>query len=74
MNIKNVLEEFHDVNVVIIRWQIKWFGTYIYAVQQVPWMADHVAAFLDETFGSDKILWKNLTLVGHSVGAHFAGE
>jgi pancreatic triacylglycerol lipase len=64
----------HDVNVVVASWG---GGAktpcYNWAARRVPKIGAVVAEFLDFMLGSDESTWKELTVVGHSLGAHIAG-
>lgn len=83
-NLKVVGSEFHkiaetfryayDANVVQIIWNTGAFSTYNEAIRQVPGMALYVAEYLDKKLSNYPILWKNLTIIGHSLGAHMAGK
>jgi pimeloyl-ACP methyl ester carboxylesterase len=60
-----------DVNLVKVIW---FAGVYDSAVSEAPDIARTVADYLDKKLGKDQKLWKQLTIVGHSLGAHIAGK
>lgn len=72
--IAETFQNGYDVNVVQIIWETGAFSTYNEAIRQVPGMALHVAEYLDNKLSYHPILWRNLTIVGHSLGAHIAGK
>lgn len=39
----------------------------------MPLIAKRVAQFLDQKLSNNSIVWKNLTIVGYSLGAQMAG-
>jgi hypothetical protein len=65
----------HEVNVVIASWG--WGAQagicYNWAVDRVPVVGAIIAEFLDFLLGREVEPWSELTIVGHSLGAHVAG-
>lgn len=62
-----------NYNSVSVRWTVQTFG-YNPAVNNVPIIAKQIAKFLDLKLKNNTVQWKNLKIVGHSLGAHIAGE
>lgn len=71
-NIFNAFVKQHDVNAVAVKWKPGQFTTYGTDVHFLPQIAKKVAAFLDEKLGTNPVLWRNLTIVGHSLGIVFS--
>jgi pimeloyl-ACP methyl ester carboxylesterase len=67
-NIRRAFLNKHDVNAVAVKWKAGQFATYGTDVHFLPQIAKRVAAYLDEKLGTNPVLWKNLTIVGHSLG------
>lgn len=70
---KSFLENF-DVNVIIVSWgKVAKTWSYEWAALNTKEIGKVVAVFLDTLFEDDLAQWENLTVVGHSLGAHVAG-
>lgn len=65
---------FHEVNFIAVNWQ-KGSDTvnYFSARRNVREVAEHVAKFLDFMWEMYMINMNDLTIIGHSLGAHIAG-
>lgn len=61
-----------DVNIVIVKWS-RGSLYYTAALDYVPKVGAQIAKFLDKHLGTNEKSWKDLKLVGHSLGAHIAG-
>lgn len=73
-DIGRTFEKYHNVNVVRVEWGNGVVSSYGTAVRNLPEMAQEVATFLDEKLGKSPVLWRNLTIVGHSLGAQMSGK
>lgn len=81
--IRQAYEKYHkdEFNIVLVEWN----GFTEYGRQKASkgynlsrvYIKTHVAKiaarFLDGHLGTDKGIWKSLTIIGHSLGAHVAG-
>ena len=71
---KEVYENHYDVNLVIVNYsRISRDVCYKIARSRVPILARKIAYFLDKLLGDDEWQWKNLIVIGHSLGGHTAG-
>lgn len=70
--IERVYRERHkDFNIIVVDW-LK-LGAYYDSYKFVPEVAGRVAEKLDEVLGNNEKAWRDLKIVGHSLGAHIAG-
>jgi pimeloyl-ACP methyl ester carboxylesterase len=69
-NIRKAFLKQHDVNAVGVKWKRGQFATYGTDVHFLPHIGKKVAAYLDEKLGTNPVLWRNLTIVGHSLGIY----
>lgn len=62
----------NEKNVVIVTWNP---GSILFHIARnyCFTVAEKIARMLDSSLGTDEALWKNLTIVGHSIGSHIAG-
>lgn len=72
-HVADAFKNHHDVNVILVKWGAGFILSYDSYVYNLPEIAKEVASYLDEILGDNSILWKNLTIVGHSLGAHLSG-
>lgn len=64
----------YDVNLIIVNYsRISRDVCYKIARNRVGLLGKRIAWFLDQVLGTDDNLWKNLTIIGHSLGGHTAG-
>jgi hypothetical protein len=64
----------YDVNLIIVNYsRISRDVCYKIARSRVDMLGKKIAKFLDVVLGEDEWQWRNLILVGHSLGAHTAG-
>lgn len=64
----------YDVNVVLVKWGAGLISSYDAFIFNLPDLAQEVATYLDQKLGTNPVLWKNLTIIGHSLGAHMSGN
>lgn len=64
----------YDVNVIVVDWSAG-SSNFFYniAAGRTKGVAHTVAPFLDQLLDDDAKMWEQLTVVGHSLGAHIAG-
>lgn len=64
----------HDVNFIAVNWQ-KGSDTvnYFVARSRVTMLAEYIAKFIDFMVESANLELKDLTVIGHSLGAHVSG-
>ena len=70
--IENAYRKRNNVNIVTVKWS-KGSIYYTAALLFVPVVGADIAAFLDKSLGTNDKAWRDLKLVGHSLGAHIAG-
>lgn len=64
----------YDVNVIVVDWSAGSMNLfYNIAAGRTTGVARTVAEFLDQLLDVDTKMWEQLTVVGHSLGAHIAG-
>lgn len=64
----------YDVNVIVVDWSAGANNLfYNIAAGRTKGVAVTVAQFLDQLLDADPKMWEQLTVVGHSLGAHTAG-
>jgi pimeloyl-ACP methyl ester carboxylesterase len=66
-------EKDEDVNYVRANWKNGFWYGYDAAVQALEGIGRGLAIWLDKKLGTDPILFRNMTIIGHSLGAHIAG-
>lgn len=74
---KALKEEYynsHSVNLIIVNYSgISRDDCYKIVRRRVTMLGRRIAKFLEHVLLDDESLWGNLTLIGHSLGAHIAG-
>lgn len=70
-HVGDAFKENHDVNVVVVKWGAGFISSYDAFIFNLPNIAMEVAVFLDKNLGTNPVLWRNLTIVGHSLGMFF---
>lgn len=76
MEIVNAYLDYHNVNVIVVDWGAG-SNHFDYCIprRRVSVVGKALAKLLDRLLGSsDQRLWDQLTLVGHSLGAHASGD
>jgi hypothetical protein len=58
----------HDVNVVEVKWKNGFWYGYDGAVKIIGELGQEIASWLNDKLGHDLVAWKNLTIVGASLG------
>lgn len=72
-SIVGAYKKFHPnrFNLVVVNWD---GGSIVYPMNYIRFnVAPKVAEFLDEKLGWNEKAWRNLKIIGHSLGAHLAG-
>lgn len=74
--IESAYKKYHkgEINLVIVKWSI---GSMSYSAAQA-YAKDRVAVslanYLDRKLSTNESVWRNLKIIGHSLGAHIAGS
>lgn len=64
----------YDVNLIIVNYsRISRDVCYKIARSRIALLGSRIALFLDQILGNDEMQWKNMTIIGHSLGGHTAG-
>lgn len=72
--LKSIYLSNHDVNVIVASWgRGSKTPCYNWAVKRTKQVGNLIGEFLDFLLKDDELAWNNLTVVGHSLGAHIAG-
>ncbi|XP_017891597.1 pancreatic lipase-related protein 2 [Ceratina calcarata] len=72
--IRDAFFQVMDINVIVVDWgKIARDLVYSTVVFDVPYVAKHVAAFIDFLRTNANLRYSNLKIIGHSLGAHVAG-
>lgn len=74
--IENAYKKHHsgedEKNVVIVTWNPG--SIFFHVAREYCFVvADEIARMLDSSLGADETSWKNLIVIGHSIGSHIAG-
>lgn len=65
----------YDVNLIIVNYsRVSRDTCYKIARSRVKILGEKIAEFLDSILGDDEWQWRNLVIVGHSLGCHTAGS
>jgi pimeloyl-ACP methyl ester carboxylesterase len=71
---KEVYMNDYDINLIIVSYgRVSRDTCYKIARSRVKLLGKKIAEFLDSVLGDDEWQWRNLVLVGHSLGCHTAG-
>lgn len=71
---KEVYLNDYDVNLIIVNYsRVSRDTCYKIARSRVKLLGEKIAMFLDSILGDDEWQWRNLVIVGHSLGCHTAG-
>lgn len=75
-HIRDAYKKFHtgdnEKNIVLVLWDPA--SIFFHVAREYSFVvAEKVSRMLDTSLGDNKLAWKNLTIVGHSLGAHIAG-
>lgn len=68
--VPNTFKKLYNVNVVTIRWKNGFFYGYNAASEATEGIGRNVAAYLNRKLLENLVLWRNLTIVGHSLGGN----
>lgn len=72
--LKEVYLNNYDVNIIIVNYsRISRDICYKIARSRISLLGKKIAKFLDSILGDEEWQWKNLIVIGHSLGAHTAG-
>lgn len=72
--LKKAYMENYDVNLIIVNYsRVSRDSCYKIARNRLDLIGRKIANFLDIVLGDDAFQWKNLVLVGHSLGSHTSG-
>lgn len=72
--IEKIFKRSYNVNVIRVEWEIGFLATYATAVAALPGITVILTHELEKKLEQDPILWRNLTIIGHSLGAHIGGK
>jgi hypothetical protein len=70
-NTKMISDQFkaiYDVNVVRVSWKNGFWYGYEGAAKAVEGIGRKVAAWLNSEVGNADVIWRNMTIIGHSLG------
>lgn len=74
MDIRDAFLQVMDINIIVVDWgKIARNLVYSTVVQSVPYVADHVGAFMEFLRTNASLKYSNLKIIGHSLGAHVGG-
>ena len=72
--IGDAFEKHHDVNLVRADWKNGFYYGYNAAVIALDFIGRKIAEYLNEKLTRDRAAWRNLTVIGFSLGTHIAGK
>lgn len=60
--------KYTNTNVIECKWRNGFFYGYEAAIEAAEGVGRKIAKYLNDALGDDLVLWKNLTIVGNSLG------
>lgn len=72
--IGNQFGKHHNVNLVRADWKNGFYYGYNAAVLALKAIGKSIATYLNEKLGHDEVAWRNLTVIGFSLGTHISGR
>jgi hypothetical protein len=67
-DLTKAFKRYHNVNAVEVKWKNGFWYGYNGAVQIIEELGRRISSWLNDKLGHDLVAWKNLTIVGSSLG------